>query len=263
MFKALAGIRENKSVSLLMARLPKEKGRAAWEIARSLRSLTERDFGIDCGQWKKWWANNAEGFVPPPLREIRSGPWLPEGKKEERYSFYGLSIVSHQIVFVLDVSGSMAGHQIAGLGEETPIVKLSKELSRAIKGMSGEHSVNMIFFNSDVKKWRKTLVSMGKGALGNRAEALIYTRYLRADGGTNLYGGLKAALEDEETDSVILLSDGDPNWGEIVDKEAILDAVAKRNRVMQARVHVIAIGDADRVFLRRLALDSGGTFKSL
>jgi hypothetical protein len=87
-------------------------------------------------------------------------------------------------------------------------------------------------------------------------------RYLSAEGSTNLYGALKAAFEDEEMDSLVLLSDGDPTMGDLTHKPTILEAVEKWNRTMQATIHVVALGDADRFFLRALAVNTGGTFVS-
>ena len=98
--------------------------------------------------------------------------------------------------------------------------------------------------------------------LVSKAEAMVIARYLRAEGGTNLYGALMAAMSDDEVDALVLLSDGDPTVGDIVDKDRIVEEVLKRNRLLQAKIHVIALGRADRSFLKRLALGTNGTFKS-
>jgi hypothetical protein len=247
--KALGRVGGIEGLALLLEQLPKEKGRAAWEVSRALNRITGRNFGIDSNQWTKWWKGQASGFVPP---ELKSSLWEPKGARKGRYGFYGLSIDSHHTVFVLDVSGSMQGGRIR---------RLRQELTRALQGMTGQDYLNMIFFNSSVWLWKKSLVPMGGGRPDYRAEAITKARYLRAGGNTNLYGALTKALSQEEADSILLLSDGDPTVGELVDKNAILKAVQKLNRVMQITIHVIAIGDADHPFLRELALSSGGTFR--
>lgn len=249
--KALGSLGGKEVVPELIERLRREKGRAAWEIARSLRKATGRDFAVNQKQWEEWWEKNAEVFTPPSVWE---GLWLSEGEGESRYGFYGLSIDSHNIMYVLDVSGSMNdGFRIKALREE---------LTRALKGLTGTHFINMIFFSSTVTKWKDELVPLEGGRQDNKTSALLRARYLYAEGGTNLYGALDAALDDPEVDSVVLLSDGDPTVGKIIDKRAILAAVLKKNRITQATIHVVAIGSADRTFLRKLAESTGGTFVS-
>lgn len=262
-FKALARIGSRKSVGLMVARLPKEKGRAAWEINRSLKRLTGRDFGIDSKKWTGWWEAEGDSFVPGEKRARGDEVWFEGKPTDARYSFYGLPFDSHNISFVIDLSSSMGAEFHSGPLGESPIAKLRKELAASIKMLSGQHSMNMIFFNSLVSRWQERLVSLEENDGGYKAEALLYARYLRTRGGTNLYGGLNAAMNDEEVDAILLLSDGDPTEGAIIDKDAIVEAVAHRNRVLQAVIHVVAIGRADRAFLRQLALSSGGTFRSL
>jgi HEAT repeat protein len=259
--KALKDIRDKESVRILVERLPREEGRVAWEIARSLESLTQRSHGADAARWAQWWEANAESFAVLPIQAELKRPLLPEGASKGRYSFYGLPIDSHNIVFVLDVSGSMAGF-MGGNAGEAPITRLIRELSRTIQSLTPAHRINMVFFDSRVRKWRSGLVPMKDEAGGYKQEALVFVRYLRAEGGTNLYGGMMAAMDDEEVDAIVLLSDGEPTEGKYIVPDVILDRVLARNRALQVSIHTIALGEeADRVFLRRLALATGGTYK--
>jgi|GEM_PF-2080631 len=261
--KALGQFREVQSIEMLLERLSKEEGRALWEIARSLKHLSGKAFGIDETKWRKWWKTRLES--PSPLEggegDFRS--WYPEDASASRYSFYGISIDSHNIVFVIDVSGSMAGPYFPARNYEPPIERLRKELAQTIRSLSPEHAINMVSFNAGVRRWRKQLVPLGGEERGNKSQALSFASYLKAEGNTNLYGGLDIAMRNEEVDALVLLSDGDPTNGKIVEKNAILEAVLKRNRTLQAKIHVIALGKADRAFLKKLARSTGGTFKSL
>lgn len=259
--RALRSIRDGRSVALLVARLGKEAGRTAWEIQRSLRALTGRDFGIDDAQWAVWWDKAADGFEPLPDPEGSDAPWNVESEPDSHYSFYGVTIDSHNIVFVIDVSGSMAGRRFLR-DEERPIKILISELSRTISSLTPQHFVNLVFFETTVRRWRKTLKPMDEGGGSYKSEALIYVRYLNPSGDTNLHGALMTAMSDEEADAIVLLSDGEPTVGRMTDTDEILEAVLKRNRVLQATIHTIAIGEADRTFLKRLALATGGTFKT-
>jgi len=259
--RALRSIRDGRSVGLLVARLGKETGRAAWEIQRSLRELTGRDFGIDSAQWTAWWDKASDGFEALPDPEGPDAPWKVESEPDSHYSFYGVTIDSHNIVFAIDVSGSMAGPRFLR-DEERPISRLVAELSRTISSLTPQHFVNLVFFETTVRRWRKTLMPMDEGGGSYKAEALTYVRYLSPSGDTNLHGALMTAMSDEEADAIVLLSDGEPTVGPLTDTDEILEAVLKRNRVLQATIHTIAIGKADRTFLKRLALATGGTFKT-
>jgi len=247
----------------MLARLSKEEGRAAWEINPSLKTITGRDFGIDSKRWNSWWKAEGAGFVPRERKIEGDAVWLEGETSKGRYSFYGLPFDSHNISFVIDLSSSMGVESHSGLLKDAPITKLRRELTASIEMLTKEHFMNVICFNTLVTQWKEGLVSLDDKKGGYKAEALILARYLRTRGGTNLHGGLMKAMDDEEVDAILLLSDGDPTEGAVIDKDAIVEAVALRNRVMQAVVHVVGIGRADRAFLKELATSTGGTFRSL
>jgi uncharacterized protein with von Willebrand factor type A (vWA) domain len=158
---------------------------------------------------------------------------------------------SHNLVYALDVSQSMQGEGIR---------RLQEELTRSLMGLTAAHRINLIFFNHRIRMWRKTLTPMEEGKVNHRESALLRARYLYAEGGTDLYGALKTAMRDEEVDSVILLSDGDPTVGEITSKRKILEQVGRMNRTLQITIHTVSVGEADPEFLRDLAVMTGGTF---
>jgi len=251
--KALGRLGGKEAVAMLVARLPQEKGRAAWEIARSLKKITARSFGIDSNGWQRWWRANEATPLPPQFRD--EGAWSTSGEKDGRYAFYGLDVDSHNVVFVLDTSGSMVGKRIS---------KLKVELTKTLKSLSNNYFINLVFFNTSVNRWRQVLTPLKTGGkFDTKASALAAVRYLDAQGLTNLYGALRVVFRDEEVDSIILLSDGNPTAGAIIDPDSILDAVKRWNRTMQITIHVVAIGSVDRYFMRQLALITNGTFISL
>ena len=249
--KALGCIGGKGSVSALVDRLRREEGRAAWEIARSLQTITGRNFGVDAGQWKRWWKTSIREALPPAAQ---SDPWSVGGPQDSRYGFYGLSFESHHVTYVLDVSNSMSGARLK---------RLKEELTRTIRSLTPVHMANMIFFNSSVRVWKESLVAMERNAGGGKDDALKTVQGIKAGGNTNIYGALKAAFKDEEVDAIILLTDGDPTAGAVRNKAAIIEAVISWNRTQQAVLHVVAVGQADRSFMQKLAAVTGGTFVSL
>jgi Mg-chelatase subunit ChlD len=246
--KALGRLGGKESIPPLLARLPKETGRTAWEIARSLKAITGRDFGVGAAQWNKWWSSVSDA----PLEPVPPNPaWPGTARKESRYGFYGLNYDSHNIVFVLDISRSMSGGRIT---------KLRREMESTLKRLTAGYRINMIFFQTSVSQWKDGLVPMDDDKTDHRGEAIARVKYLKADGATNLYGALKAAYSDEEVDTIVLFTDGDPTAGKITDKNDLIVEVRKWNRTGQVTIQVVAVGSADRTFMQRLATVTGGAF---
>ena len=80
-----------------------------------------------------------------------------------------------------------------------------------------------------------------------------------AGGGTNLWKGLLEAFDDEDVDTIYLLSDGAPTVGEVTGLATICRRIGELNQHRRVVIHVVVIG-MESVRLRELALDSGGTY---
>ena len=94
------------------------------------------------------------------------------------------------------------------------------------------------------------------------ADAKTFVERFRAGGGTNLFGGVSAAFEDQDADTIYVLSDGEPTVGDIRDPGAIRSTIAGWNARRGVKIHCISVGD-DLAVLRWLAEDSGGTYLQL
>ncbi len=78
-------------------------------------------------------------------------------------------------------------------------------------------------------------------------------------GGTNLFGGLQAALAYTDVKTIFVLSDGAPTAGDETGSGAILGAVRRLNEEREATIHCVSLGRRSRL-LRLLAKQSGGTY---
>jgi len=243
--RGLALTRCAPAVDALIAGLDGARGRVGHEIATALTSLTGRAFGLDPGIWSAWWQQHGGALQVDGLGD---GRWEEPRAFRDRYAFYGVEILSEAVVFVLDVSGSMAGEHLA---------QLRKELSGAIRAMPETARYNLIPFHDKAYPWSRKLVKVrGKG----RKAGLEFAEKLQVGGATNMWDALQAAMADPQVDTVVILSDGEPNMGEVKGMGEIRRRFLEQNRERMVLVHAVAIG-MDSPELKAMALLSGGSYR--
>jgi uncharacterized protein YegL len=233
----------------LLARLD---GEVQFHVAAHLRRVTGAPHGTDAREWRGWWEANKDGFrYPPPevLEKARAEP------ADAAAGYYGIPIRARRLVFVIDISGSMAGPRLASA---------KKELVRAIGGLPDTAEFNVLAFNTRVGAWSPRLVRASEGA---RKQAAEFVDRLVAAGGTSTYDALTAAL-GMRVEAIYLLTDGEPSTGLIVDKDAILAATQNQNRAVGSSIHAIGIGlgggaDPAVKFLRKLAEQNHGQHRDV
>jgi Mg-chelatase subunit ChlD len=181
----------------------------------------------------------------------------------------------------------------------TKLEQVQQELILAILDMDPRVQFSLVCYGGErVEVWNDALVP---AVPANQLRAIETVEKLRADGGTNTMDALyaayaflgretakgrppapvardskrkeddvAAALRMNGVDTVYLLTDGKPNSGAVHDPAHILEEVRKVNDIRRVRVHVVGVGEAeqgvdppDPEWCRRLAQESGGTFKNL
>jgi Mg-chelatase subunit ChlD len=171
--------------------------------------------------------------------------------------FFGLRITSHNVAFVVDVSGSME-ERLPGAETGTRMQAARRELMACIEALEGGTRFNILPFANSVTPWMKSAVECTEETF---AEAQEFLEGLGALGGTNIHAGLELAFEDPSVDTVFFLSDGEPSVGDIVDPAAIRETVGRWNEQRGVVIHTIAIGERFPL-LEWLAADSGGTYRT-
>uniref|UniRef100_A0A6Q2YTA1 Inter-alpha-trypsin inhibitor heavy chain 2 n=1 Tax=Esox lucius TaxID=8010 RepID=A0A6Q2YTA1_ESOLU len=168
-----------------------------------------------------------------------------------------LSPLPKNIVFVIDVSGSMWGVKM----------KQTVEAMQAIlDDLTMDDYFSIIDFNHNVRCWSDELV---QGSTIQVAEAKKYIQDIKPNGGTNINEALlragqilhKAAnqgmLNSRSVSMIILVSDGDPTVGEIK-----LSAIQKNvKKIMREDFSLFSLGigfDVDYDFLERIATENRG-----
>lgn len=190
---ALQRIRHKEAIPALLNLWETGEGRILQNIYPTLLEITDLQFSDDPAQWRRWWNRAAENYVIPTPEELATraaarskaaGQYISKTKSA---SFAGIDTPSREVVFVVDVSGSMEDLVLqrdkfreAGHKRLTKMEIIKKELESAIEGLGPEVRFNVHSFASNTRSWRKTL--MPANAL-NKKGAIQYVKKLKALGG--------------------------------------------------------------------------------
>ncbi len=159
--------------------------------------------------------------------------------------------IAKDIIFVIDVSGSMQGEKIQQAREA---------LRYCVNTLSPEDRFEIISFSSDVENFQSNLKKAGKDELEN---ARYFIDNLRAGGGTNINGALQQALAlkaaaDNRASSIVFLTDGLPTEGQ-TDIGRILQNIPEKKKEF-IRIFSFGVGyDVNTFLLDKLGEDSHGS----
>ncbi len=202
--------------------------------------------------------------------------------------YYGISTAGKNIVFVIDISGSMEGKQegtlqdraqgevadragreaervvggVVGraLGNQvrqqtTKLAGAKRELAPAIRGLEESSLFTILTFGENVQAWQNELVP---STSGNKSIAISYVNGLDADGGTPMLAALERAFRIPRTDAIFLMTDGQPTDATASE---ILSRVRSLNANRRVALYTIGLGpDQDEEFLAELARQNAGAF---
>ncbi|XP_061684443.1 inter-alpha-trypsin inhibitor heavy chain H6 [Syngnathoides biaculeatus] len=165
----------------------------------------------------------------------------------------GLPVVPKDVIFVIDVSGSMIGTKI----------KQTKEAMNTILEdlREGDH-FNIVTFSDKVHTWKKG--GTVPATRHNVRDAKVFIKRIVAEGWTNINTALLSAAQLVNAPSsgsrrvplVVFLTDGEATIG-VTAGDAILSNAKKA--LGSASLFGLAFGeDADFLLLKRLALDNRG-----
>ncbi len=160
-------------------------------------------------------------------------------------------IISKNVIFVFDTSGSMAIENKIGQAKEA--------LEFCVRKLNKQDTFNIIDFSTSVKKFKPSPVSAGTTEI---QDALKYINKLESAGGTNINSALLEALKQIENakkplNIIVFLTDGQPTV-DVQDENVILKNVKNANK-NNTRVFVFGVGyDVNTKFLDELASDNRG-----
>jgi len=159
-------------------------------------------------------------------------------------------VMPKDIVFVLDVSGSMRGRKIE---------QAKKALVFCVNALNPKDRFEVITFSNGVSKHFGKLVDANKG---NIADASGFIKSIAANGGTNinqaLLDGLAMFNENERPKFIIFLTDGQPTQG-VRDVRKIIENVSSANKG-GVRLFVFGVGyNVNTLLLDKLAEENNGS----
>lgn len=172
-------------------------------------------------------------------------------------------IMNKQIVFVIDVSGSMDGN---------PVEQVKEAMTSILARLRPHDYFNIILFSDGTVMWKGNFQQATP--INVNAGKVFVKGMVKADGSTNINDALLLAVDmfDRDVESIstekygqiiVFLTDGSPTYGE-TDTKAIRRNVRARNyidgeRCCKASINTIAFGKfADKNFLQVIAHDHEG-----
>jgi len=259
--RAIEALRVDESVGILCARMTHEDGRMLGELGGILWRLTGQPFGNDAIRWNAWWEKEGNGFAVLTEGELAE---LEEREEEHRMrditssTFFGIRVLSHRVIFIIDISGSMeepTRGQFVGEEGDKRINVAKKEIVKCLESLDVDSLFNIITFANSPLAWEDRVSEWTHVSI---AEAKDFVKRQQALGGTNLFASLEMAFGDPIVDTIYILSDGEPTVG-VTDPTLIRENVSVWNRNRGVEIHCIAVGSSLEI-LESLAADSGGQY---
>lgn len=245
---ALRGLRSSRRpevVAALIELCARATGRLAADLLSALRRLTGERFTAPA-EWESWWSAQG-GQLPPPREpegEHAAGSSGGAGGTRTRLdppqggrTIYG-EIESSQVLFVIDVSGSMQVEAEDTSGQRRSRLDYVREsLAGVIEAQLGpQDSFNVLAFSSEVALLSKKPL---EASPAHKKKALAWLETLKPQAGTNVYLALERAFQLRNVDTIYFLSDGSPSEGESVITTEIVGRVRAWNSGRGVRIEAI------------------------
>jgi hypothetical protein len=262
--------RKHDAVPILLDGLGDRHPRVQAAAAEALEAVTGQAFGYDEKAWRAWAAAPA-----PPVKPGGADPRdpvtvAPSGDVEEPPphvtrslvpEFFGLRITTKDVVFVVDVSGSVG---------QGGVERVKGELERVVERLGTDVRVAALFFDEEVRLWRSEMVPATPAV---KADLARFLRGIapgkRTDVFTPIHVGLQilrrraeaktlAGEPFREPVTMIVASDGRDNMAKT--PVAVIEEKLDRLDLASTVVHAIVLGGGESPVMRWLARRTGGHY---
>ena len=161
------------------------------------------------------------------------------------------------IVFVMDISGSMYG---------TKIAQARQSLVEIISQLNDDDHFTIVTFSNSAKAWKSSLVSVAEF----REEGKTFASGLNASGGTNFYDAILTSIailnktaHSNHVQLLVMLSDGEPTVG-ITNPDKIVATATRQVSDTRISLNMLGFGtNLNLLLLQRLAIANRGIVKQI
>ncbi|MBN1419074.1 MAG: VWA domain-containing protein [Planctomycetes bacterium] len=292
--QAIADRKDKRGIPILIDFLEeaqKARDRDWLDAREALIRLTGNDFEV-IEDWRNFWEANQKTLDPKKVGEESGRTRVRLAKpSDDAPTFFGVEILSYNVLFVIDCSGSMILYD-AGGEEDKPqdrMTRAKNQLAKAIEDLRKGSRLNIIRYSDQIVEWQKQMVPLSSST---KKKAQQFALSLRADGWTHTDEALEKAFQIPFVDTIVLLSDGAPTKGTRVPPQAtegpdtlipkILAKVRELNAIRKIKIFTFgfekpgsqepggAAQPGDEVyaqmfakFMRDLAEQNGGEYKPI
>lgn len=160
-------------------------------------------------------------------------------------------VIKKSVVFVADISSSMAGERM---------VQLRQSLNSCVDILNDKDMFNIIAFNTGIHPFRDDLVSADSDA--NRTAAHDFINRLGEAGMTNMEDAFKTSLQSTwdqaGVNALVFLTDGKPTWPINTSAARVIDTVTRYNQ-NSVSIFTFGIGgETEEPLLKLLAKKNHG-----
>ncbi|MFT4840066.1 MAG: HEAT repeat protein [Planctomycetota bacterium] len=191
--EAVAQLRPQAAVQPLID-LMRKSGRMRVECADALFRVSGLDFGLDADRWQAQWDTlmSIEGWRIPTDAELaqkaasrKKYDALYGRTGEKTNAFAGIPTTSTNVLFIIDVSGSMDNlivevDKFRDYKDRKRFTIVQTELLNTIESLTSDTNFNILSFATDLKSWKPQLVAAN---VVNRDSAKSFVERLKPLGG--------------------------------------------------------------------------------
>ena len=258
--------RKPDAIPLLLKALEDKSPIVRSAAAESLEAISGQAFGYDPRIWTRWY----QGWLK--TRPEESGPSVTSGGRVEEPEphvsrklhprFYNLPLTSKDIVFVVDISGSVGSGGVD---------RAKRQLIEAVALLASDVHIAALFFSDTVHMWKQG--QMVTASPANKEDLGKFLRGLKPGRRTDVYTPLNAGLKIldhrvrakqeaeepiREAIAMITVSDGQNNMNAmppriVADKIDRLDPAA-------TVLHSVVLGTKDSALMAAIARLGGGHY---
>lgn len=218
-----------------------------WLLVGRLQALSGMGHRVNPGAWQNWLANLPEDWTPG---EAAGAGELGDDRTQAQFA--GLRLLSTQLAFLIDLSGSIWNEKNGKLPKDVA----GEHLNAALDRLTEDTLFNVIPYTNTPHPWEDELVRAKRKQVENAKEEFADCR---ERGAGNVFDAIVLALEDERTDNLVILTDGAPSGGTRWNLNLLVPELLERNRYRSVVYDTLIVGDSSlKRHWDRLAEETGG-----